>query len=117
ATLPLLGISPDVVKKAGEIRTMGLAMRKETGATTTRARPARVSEGTPSDPHAVALDLVLIGRADADMPALVDGLTSWADTQHLATNNANTSDVRYSVTLVGTPEDWSRAFGGVMKKR
>jgi hypothetical protein len=25
--------------------------------------------------------------------------------------------VRYSVTLVGTPEDWSRALGGVMKKK
>jgi hypothetical protein len=115
-TLPLLGLSREFVKKAGEVRTIGLAMRKETGATTTRARPARVSEGTPPDPRAVALDLVLIGRPDADMPDLIDGLTSWADAQHLATNNANSSDVRYSVTLVGAPEDWSRAFGGLMKK-
>src|SRR5262249_42176305 len=55
-TLPLLGVWPDLFKHAADIRTIGLAMRKETGATTTRARPARVTEGTQPDPRAVALD-------------------------------------------------------------
>ncbi len=116
-TLTALGVSPDIFKKAADIRTVGVAMRKETGATVTRARPARVTEGAEPDPHAVALDLVLVTRPEAEVPALVDGLMSWADAQRLAANNAEAKDNRYSVTLVGTPEEWSRALISLAKKK
>ena len=116
-TLPLIGVPAEFLTKAADVRTLGLAMRKETGSTTTRSRPARVTEGSEPDPHAVALDLVLVTKPDADVPALVDGIMSWADAQRLAANNAETKDNRYSVTLVGTPEDWSRAFQSLTKKK
>jgi hypothetical protein len=117
ATLPLLGVSPDFLAHAKDIRTVGLAMRKETGATTTRARPARVSEGSAPESHAVALDLTLIARLDADMPSLVDGIMAWTDKNNLATNNAETKDARYTVTMVGTPEQWSQAVNSLTKKK
>jgi len=103
----------DGLKKLYSARTFALGFRKDSGVTVTRSRPARVTEIPDGDPRGVALDLAFVAAPGVVVPDLVESLQNWTLAQKLMERGAETKELRHSVTLVGTPEDWERAFGSL----
>lgn len=98
------------------VQTVGIAFREDKGQTATRARPARITAQPTEAPPSVALDLVILARPDADIPALIDGLESWSDRQRLLLRDQNRDGYRYSATLSAPPADWEQALESLRRR-
>lgn len=101
------------LKMLNEIRTLGVAMRKDSGVTVTRSRPARIIEESTNDPRNIAMDLVLFTAPGTEMPPMVDALEGWAERQKLAIRESNREGNRFTTIFAGTAEDWERAFASL----
>lgn len=96
------------------VRSFGVGLRKDSGATITRARPARIVTETPDeDPQTIAADVAFTVAPNADATEIIGAFQQWAEAQKLVEREGQTSGLRHSVILVGKPEDWERVLGSL----
>jgi hypothetical protein len=103
--LAFLNLPADQRKTLFKAQTVGLALRPDRGAITSRNRPARVTEIVDPTKAGVALDLVLKAKSDEnalDLRALIDG---WFSKLQIDVRDSNLKETRYSATIAGSPKE------------
>lgn len=98
-----------------QLRLIGIGVRKDSGKTQSRSRPARVTETPEIDPRSIAVDFVFTAGPDADIAAIANGVTDWIERNKLLARDVNRHENRYSATFAGNPDEWERALGTLKK--
>jgi hypothetical protein len=99
-----------------KIQTIGIGLRADSGATTSRQRPARISEEVKPENKGIAVDLVVTTQSDLDTVAVRDSIEGGVDRLKLSIRNTSSSDNRYSAELFGTPAEWETALQALKAK-
>ena len=116
--LALAKIPAESRKTLFKAQTVGLALRPDRGAITSRNRPARVTETIDPARTGVALDLVVKARSDEDALDLRKLFDDWFDGLKLDVRDSNLKETRYSATVAGSPKEFEdivktlRTLGG-----
>lgn len=114
--IALLNLKEEDRKLWFQVRTLGMGLRMDKGTITSRNRPARITEEVKPGPRGVALDLIIVTAGGTDMPAVREALEKWIDRQKLETKDSRLNENLYSVSMVGTPEEWERALKSLRDK-
>ena len=108
--LALLNLKKEDRETLFQVHTLGIGLRMDKGTITSRSRPARITEEVKPGPKGVALDLVVMTAGGTDMPAVRESVEKWIDRQKLETRDSRLNENLYSVSVIGTPEEWERAL-------
>jgi hypothetical protein len=114
--LKLLPFTENDMKTVNQVRTFGLGLRVDKGVISSRNRPARITEEVKPGPKGIAMDLVVITAGGTDMPAVRESLESWIERQKLDVRDTNLDQNRYTLSVIGTPEEWERALKALMDR-
>lgn len=116
--LPLLlqRFSKQDLETMFQVRTFAAGLRMDKGVITSRNRPARITEEVKPGPKGIAMDLVVMTAGGTDMPAVRESLEGWIERQKLDVRDSNLNEGRYTVTVVGTPEEWARALKSLQER-
>jgi hypothetical protein len=106
----LMRVPKDDLKTTFKIQTFGVGLRADTGAMTSRRRPARVTEEAHPEAAGIAADVVIKTAGGDDAVELRNAFEDWIDRMKLEVKDSNLSDNRYSATISGTPAEWERVF-------
>jgi hypothetical protein len=99
-----------------KIQTIGLGLRADTGATTSRQRPARISEEVKPENRGIAVDLVVTTPSDLDSVAVRNAIEGGVDRLKLSIRNSGGADTGYSAELFGAPAEWESALQSLKGK-
>lgn len=106
-------VTADERAKLFKIQTFAVAMRVDSGAVTSRARPARITEQVDVLGRGWAVDLVLNSATDADGLELRGLVESWLKAQRLEIRDSTLKGTLYTASLAGTPDDWDKVLSSV----
>jgi hypothetical protein len=93
-----------------QMRTFAAGWRIDKGVTSSRNRPARITEEVKPGDKGIALDLVVVADRGTDMPAVREALEGWIERQKFDVRGSELAENHYSATFVGTPDEWERAL-------
>ncbi|MFL5340074.1 MAG: hypothetical protein ACJ8F7_07975 [Gemmataceae bacterium] len=105
------GVPAEERKTLFSMRTLGVGLRLDSGTTTTRSRPARITEEVkPGDQRGVAADVVVMTAGEPDAIAVRDAIENRVEKMPLEIKNSDLKQNRYSVTISGKPTEWAQAI-------
>ena len=108
---PLLSLkmTPEDRQTLFSVRTVGVGLRLDRGAVTTRARPARISEEVKPEKRGIAVDLVVKTAGDTAALDVRKALEDRLEKLNLEIKDSNLKENRYSVTISAKPAEWEQA--------
>jgi hypothetical protein len=99
-----------------KIQTIGIGLRADTGATTSRQRPARITEEVKPENKGIAVDLIVTTQSDENRADVRNALEGGIERLKLSIRNSSSNDNRYSAELFGTPAEWETALQALKAK-
>lgn len=92
-----------------QIQTLGIGLRMDRGAVTSRSRPARVTEEVRLDKRSIAVDLITLSGS-VEAVEIRNHFEQKLEKLKLEVKESEIRDRRYSVTLAGTASEWEQAI-------
>jgi hypothetical protein len=96
-----------------KVRTVGVGLRADRGATTSRQRPARITEEVKPEDKGIAADIVFQTNSDLDTVAVRDSLLEGVNRLKLSLRDSSGGDNRFSAEIFGTPAEWDAAIKSI----
>ncbi len=92
------------------VRTIGIGLRLDRGAVTTRSRPARITEEVKPDQRGIAADIVIKTAGETDLVDVRNALENRLEKMNLEIKDSNLKENRYSATISAKPAEWEQAL-------
>jgi len=109
-TLITLKMKPEDRQTLYSVRTIGIGLRLDRGAVTTRSRPARITEEVKPDQRGIAADIVIKTAGEIDLVDVRNALENRLEKMNLEIKDSNLKENRYSATISAKPAEWEQAL-------